>query len=59
MPINQNGLKIKFVYEKETKNTVRYSEVATNYMRTIYIQKETFSDNKPPKRMTITLTFDD
>lgn len=55
-------LELKFIYEKETKNTIRYQEELGEVARssrdiavgTLYIQKECLGD-PPPQRLKLTI----
>lgn len=52
---------IAFVLEKDTKNTVRYSEKPPKgqpaKVGTIYIQKYVFGDEEPPKSIEVVVRF--
>lgn len=50
------ALTIHFVKERQTKNAIRYSEIATHFVGILYVQKETFNGGVFPERLTITLT---
>ena len=55
-------LELKFIYDKETKNTVRYQEELGEEARssrdiavgTIYVQKECLGD-PPPRRLKVSI----
>ena len=49
--------KMTFTLERETKNMVRYTELAeldTPVIGTLYVSKE-FLGEKPPKKLTVTV----
>lgn len=51
-------LTLKFVFEKETKNTIRYAEVATNAIEplvigTLYVRKDVAGDRQ---ELTVTIS---
>lgn len=48
------NLKLKFVLDKETKNTFRYAEQGTSAVKFMYIAK-TDLGNSAPKNLTITI----
>lgn len=52
-------LRIQFVKEEVTKNTVRYSEISTSFIGTLYLRKEVFNGKPFVERLTITLNFGD
>ena len=56
--------KLKFAFEKETKNTYRYFECdkkgvskpyAKQVMGTLYIRKDHFGDKSPPETIEVTI----
>ncbi len=52
-------IKLEFVKEKETANTIRFQEVETDEMplqiRTIYLQKFAFKKLGNPEKITVTI----
>ena len=45
---------LKFKFEKETKNTVRYQEQGATVINTLYIQKEAIGGTHP-NEITVTI----
>ena len=45
---------LKFKFEKETKNTVRYQEQGSAVINTLYIQKEAIGGTHPDE-ITVTI----
>jgi len=45
---------LKFKFEKETKNTVRYQEQGSTVINTLYIQKEAIGGTHP-NEITVTI----
>lgn len=58
-------LELKFIYEKETKNTIRYQEVLGDVaysskdiaIGSLYLQKEALGD-PPPQRLRVVIEED-
>lgn len=48
---------ISLEYEKETKNTIRYKEINTGVVGTIYFKKTSLGDN-PPKLIKLKISYE-
>ena len=56
----EKKLEAVFEYEKSTKNTYRYSEVATDkppVINTLYVQKWALG-NEPPRKLRVTVVVE-
>jgi hypothetical protein len=49
-------LTISFVLEREARQTVRYSEISTDFIGTLYVHKSTFNGDVYPLYLDVTLS---
>ena len=54
---NDGKVSVRFVKERLTRNTVRYEEMSTHYIGSLYVRKETFNGSDFPDNLTVTLEF--
>jgi hypothetical protein len=53
---------VEFEIEKETKNTIRFKEIerdTPSVIKIIYVQKKTFKGGDTPKKIKITIEWEE
>lgn len=51
-------LRAKLVREKETRNMIVYTEIATYYLGNLYVRRESFNGGRIPSKIEVVIEWD-